>query len=155
MDVLLLSWFYLYDFRGFGCFYPPGPTLSWVGLLLLYSVAVPANYWVLGTTLLITIIISVLDFVIPAKGTKKIWLYGVWGTTIGLIVGILAPIPFGFLIGPLLALIGELIFDLNDHKRFESSRRFVHSIKLYEIYTLRTVFGIVLWIVWQHKSELF
>jgi hypothetical protein len=36
------------------------------------SVAVPANYWVLGTTLLITIIISVLDFVIPAKGTKKL-----------------------------------------------------------------------------------
>jgi uncharacterized protein YqgC (DUF456 family) len=43
--------------------------------------------------LLITII-SVLDFVIPAKGTKKFGgsSYGVWGTTIGLIVGILAPI---------------------------------------------------------------
>jgi uncharacterized protein YqgC (DUF456 family) len=41
-----------------GSFLPvlPGPTLSWVGLLLLYfTVAVPANYWVL-TTLLITII---------------------------------------------------------------------------------------------------
>jgi uncharacterized protein YqgC (DUF456 family) len=47
--------------------------------------------------------ISVLDFVIPAKGTKK-WRQLLWGmTTIGLIVGILAPIPFGFLIGPLLA----------------------------------------------------
>jgi uncharacterized protein YqgC (DUF456 family) len=34
--------------------------------------------------LLITIIISVLDFVIPAKGTKKFGgsSYGVWGTTI-------------------------------------------------------------------------
>jgi hypothetical protein len=46
---------FLYDFRGLGSFTVlPGPTLSWVGLLLLYfTVAVPANYWVLGTTLLI------------------------------------------------------------------------------------------------------
>jgi uncharacterized protein YqgC (DUF456 family) len=50
---------------------------------LYFTVAVPANYWVLGTTLLITIIISVLDFVIPAKGTKFGGSsYGVWGTTI-------------------------------------------------------------------------
>jgi hypothetical protein len=33
----------------------PGPTLSWVGLPLVLTVAVPANYWVLGTTLLITL----------------------------------------------------------------------------------------------------
>jgi uncharacterized protein YqgC (DUF456 family) len=50
---------------------------------LVLTVAVPANYWVLGT-LLITIIISVLDFVIPAKALKKFGgsSYGVWGTTI-------------------------------------------------------------------------
>jgi uncharacterized protein YqgC (DUF456 family) len=71
---------------------------------LVLTVAVPANYWVLGTTLLITIIISVLDFVIPAKGTKK---FG--GSSMG--YGELLLInrwyscsnPFGFLIGPLLA----------------------------------------------------
>ncbi|MES2851333.1 MAG: DUF456 domain-containing protein, partial [Bacteroidota bacterium] len=124
MDVLLLVLGFMCVILGiFGSFLPvlPGPSISWVGLALLYFTnAVPANYWILGIALLVTVIISVLDYVIPAKGTKRFGgsSYGVWGTNLGLIIGILAPIPFGFIIGPFVgALIGELIYDFKDHNR--------------------------------------
>lgn len=99
----------------------PGPSISWLGILLLYlTKALPMNYWVVGITLLITIILSVLDYMIPAKGTKRFGgsKYGIWGTNIGLVVGLLTPIPFGFLIGPFLgAFLGELVFDQDNHSR--------------------------------------
>ncbi len=99
----------------------PGPPISWIGLLLLYlSPGMEKNYWVLGITLLIAIIITILDYIIPAKGTKRFGgsKYGIWGTNIGLIVGIFAPIPFGFIIGPFVgAFIGELLYDRKDSTR--------------------------------------
>ncbi len=99
----------------------PGPPLSWVGLLLLYLCpGMERNYWILGTTLVIAIVIAILDYIIPAKGTKRFGgsKYGIWGTNIGLIVGIFAPIPFGFIIGPFVgALIGELLYDKKDSTR--------------------------------------
>lgn len=99
----------------------PGPPISWVGLLLLYLCpGMERNYWILGITLVIAIVIAILDYIIPAKGTKRFGgsKYGIWGTNIGLIVGILAPIPFGFIIGPFVgALIGELLYDRKDSTR--------------------------------------
>lgn len=93
----------------------PGPPISWVGLLLLQlSSAVTLNYWFLGITFIIAIVILILDYFIPAMGTKRFGgsRYGAYGTTIGLIVGIIAPIPFGILIGPFVgALIGEMVFN--------------------------------------------
>ena len=59
----------------FGSFMPilPGPTISWAGILLLYlTKAVENNYWVLGISLIVTLFISVLDYIIPAKGTKNL-----------------------------------------------------------------------------------
>ena len=106
MDFILITLGFLCIIVGLlGSFLPvlPGPSISWVGLALLYfTKAVPVNYWILGIALLITVVISVLDYVIPAKGTKKFGgsSYGIWGTNIGLVIGIFAPIPFGFLIGP-------------------------------------------------------
>ncbi len=102
-----------------GSFLPvlPGPILSWVGLLLLYlTQRVENNYWVLGFTLVITLVISVLDYVIPAKGTKHFGgtKYGIWGTNIGLIVGLFFP-PLGFIIGPFVgAFVGEMIYNSQD-----------------------------------------
>ena len=99
----------------------PGPPLSWIGLLILYTMpSIKFDYWTLGITFVLTLIIVILDYVIPSQGTKRFGgsKYGIWGTNIGLIVGILAPIPFGFIIGPFVgAFIGELIFDQNDSKR--------------------------------------
>ncbi|WP_177730144.1 DUF456 domain-containing protein [Flavobacterium inviolabile] len=106
-----------------GSFLPilPGPPISWVGLLLLYlTKGIPFSYWILGITLLIALAVAILDYIIPAKGTKKFGgsQYGIWGTNIGLIVGLIAPVPFGFIIGPFVgALVGELIYDSKDHHR--------------------------------------
>ncbi|TGD57668.1 DUF456 domain-containing protein [Flavobacterium humi] len=124
MDTLLLILGFVCVVAGiFGSFLPvlPGPSISWVGLLLLYLTdAVPNNYWVLGITLLVTVLITVLDYMIPAKGTRKFGgsSYGVWGTNIGLVVGLFVPIPFGFVIGAFLgAFVGEMIYDSQDQKR--------------------------------------
>lgn len=99
----------------------PGLPLSWLGLMSLFFVpGIATNYWLLGTTLVITIVLSVLDYIIPAKGTKMFGgtSYGIWGTNIGLVVGIFLPIPFAFLICPFLgAFIGELIYNSKDKNR--------------------------------------
>ena len=75
MDLFLLILGFICIIVGvFGSFLPilPGASISWVGLLLLYlTKVVPNNYWILGITLFITIVISILDYVIPAKGTKQ------------------------------------------------------------------------------------
>ncbi|KIA82625.1 DUF456 domain-containing protein [Flavobacterium sp. AED] len=166
MDIVLLILSFSCMITGiFGSFLPvlPGPSISWVGLLLLYfTKAVPANYWILGIALLITIIITILDYVIPSKGTKKFGgsSYGIWGTNIGLIIGIIVPIPFGFLLGPFVgALIGELIFDSKDHKRAlkAATGSFIGLLasSFMKFVVCVMYLGLFLTIVWQYKSELF
>ena len=50
----------------------PGSPLSWVGLLLIsLTSAVSLNYWLLSVTGIIVIIVTYLEFYIPAKGTKQ------------------------------------------------------------------------------------
>lgn len=98
-----------------GSFLPvlPGVPVSWLGLLLLhFTSAVPMNYTFLGITLLVTIIIFILQYTIPAYGAKRFGgsKSGMWGATIGLIIGIFLPIPGGILIGAFAgAFAGELI----------------------------------------------
>ena len=166
MDLLLLIiGFVLMVLGVFGSFLPvlPGPSLSWIGLVLLYFTnAVPVNYWILAITFLITVLISVLDYVIPAKGTKKFGgsSYGIWGTNIGLIVGIFAPIPFGFIIGPFVgAFIGELIYDYKDHGRaFKAATgSFIGFLasSFMKFVICMMYLGLFVWIVWDNKSGLF
>ena len=166
MDLLLLIIGFLFMIIGlFGSFLPvlPGPSISWLGLLLLYFTnAVPVNYWVLGISFLITAVVSVLDYVIPAKGTKKFGgsSYGIWGTNIGLIVGIFAPIPFGFIIGPFVgAFLGELLYDYKDHQRALKSATgsFIGFLaSSFMKFVICVMFlGLFLTIVWQNKSALF
>ncbi|MBO0324322.1 DUF456 domain-containing protein [Muricauda sp. CAU 1633] len=123
MDIALLILGFLLMLVGIlGSFLPvlPGPPISWVGLLLLYlTKAVPDNWWVLAITFVIAITITVLDYVIPAMGTKKFGgsKAGMWGTIIGLIIGLFLPIPGGFIIGAFLgAFVGELSNNI-DQKR--------------------------------------
>lgn len=166
MDSLLLIVGFVFMVVGvFGSFMPilPGSSISWLGLLLLYlTKAVPMNYWILGITLLIALIISVLDYVIPAQGTKKFGgsSYGIWGTNIGLIVGLFAPIPFGFIIGPFVgAFLGELLYDYKDHHRALSAATgsFVGFLasSFMKFLVCMTYFGLFIWIVWINKSGLF
>jgi uncharacterized protein YqgC (DUF456 family) len=166
MDLLLLLLGFFAVVLGiFGSFMPvlPGPSISWIGIALLYfTTAVPANYWILGISALITIALTILDYVIPAKGTKKFGgsPYGIWGTNIGLIVGIFTPIPLGFLIGPFVgALIGELIYDSKDHQRALKAATgsllgFLAS-SFMKFVVCMMYFGLFLWIVWQNKTTLF
>lgn len=124
MDYILLILSTLLVLAGIaGSFLPvvPGPPLGWLGLLCFYAIdSVTFNYWLLGITLAITLLISILDYIIPAQGTKRFGgsRYGVWGTNIGLLIGLIAPIPLGFIIGPFVgALLGELLFDYRNLKR--------------------------------------
>lgn len=166
MDILLLGVGLLFVILGvFGSFLPvlPGPSLSFIGLVLLYCTdAIPVNYWILGISLVITLLLTVLDYIIPARGTKKFGgsSYGIWGTNIGLIVGLLAPIPFGFIIGPFVgAFIGEIIYDNKDHQRALKAATgsfigFLASSFLKFIVCVMH-FGVFVWVVWQYKDKLF
>ena len=166
MDTILLLVGLICVIAGvFGSFMPvlPGPSISWVGLLLLYlTTAIPNNYWILGITLLATIVITILDYVIPAKGTKKFGgsSYGVWGTNIGLIIGFFIPIPFGFVVGAFLgAFIGELIYDKKDKKRALKAATgsflgFLASSFMKFVVCL-IFLGVFLYIVWQNSEKLF
>ncbi len=166
MDALLLVLGLICMIGGvLGSFLPvlPGPGLSWLGLLLLYlTEAVKMNYWILGISLLITIIISILDYVIPAQGTKRFGgsSYGVWGTNIGLIVGIFAPIPFGFIIGPFAgALVGELIYNSKDHNRaFKAATgSFIGFLasSFMKFVVCVAFFGLFAVVVWRNRVGLF
>lgn len=124
MDTILLILGFVCVVVGiFGSFLPvlPGPIVSWVGLLLLYfTEKVATNYWVLGISLVVVLIISILDYMIPAKGTKKFGgsSYGIWGTNIGMLVGVFVPIPFGFIVGAFVgAFVGELLYNSQDKNR--------------------------------------
>jgi uncharacterized protein YqgC (DUF456 family) len=98
-----------------GSFLPvlPGPLTSWVGLLIFHLAGVvPMNWTFLIITFIFALGIWILDYIIPAMGTKRFGgtKAGMIGTSVGLIVGLFSPIPGGIILGPFFgALIGELI----------------------------------------------
>ena len=98
-----------------GSFLPvlPGPITSWFGFLSLYlSNSIEVSKKLLIITLIVAIIIWILDYFIPAIGTKKFGgsKYGMIGTTVGLIIGLITPIPGGILIGPFLGAFVCLLY---------------------------------------------
>ncbi len=110
-----------------GCFLPvlPGPPLAYIALLLLQiGPEKPFTAKFLVITAVIVIAVTVLDYIVPALGTKK-WggsRYGMIGAVIGVIAGIFIFPPFGFLILPLLgAMIGEIITGAETDKAFKSA----------------------------------
>ena len=116
MDILLIITASLLMLLGLiGSFLPvlPGPLTSWFGLLIAhFTAAIPMNKPFLIITLIIAVLIWLLDYIIPAIGTKYFGgsRYGMIGATLGLLFGLLAPIPGGIIIGPFVgALIGEFL----------------------------------------------
>ncbi len=98
-----------------GCVAPvlPGVPLSYLGLLLLHwTDRVQFSWQFLVIWGVIVVVIQVLDYIIPAWGTKRFGgsKYGVWGSTIGLLLGLFMG-PWGIVIGPFLgAVLGELLY---------------------------------------------
>jgi len=99
-----------------GCILPvvPGPPLSFLALILIsiakhwHAFSPQFLYIMAGLTILVT----VLDYVVPAAGARKYGAskLGVWGSIIGMFVGLLFFPPWGMIFGAFLgALVGELI----------------------------------------------
>ena len=119
------------------------------------------NWTFLIITLIIAIGIWLLDYIIPAMGTKKFGgtKAGMIGTSIGLIVGLIAPIPGGIIIGPFFgALIGELLnkseFDKAIKAAFGSFLGFIASTFIKFIVAI-IFFGFFIVKVIDYKSVLF
>ncbi len=167
MDILLLVIGFILMLVGIlGSFLPvlPGPPISWVGLLLLYlTQAVSDDWWFLGVTAAVALIVFAMDYIIPAMGTKKFGgsRAGMIGTTLGLLVAIFFPILgiFGIIIWPFVgALIGELT-NKADQKTalkaaFGSFIGFLTGTFLKFVVTI-IFLGLFISTVWDYKAALF
>ncbi len=115
MDIFLLIIAFLFMLIGIiGCIVPglPGTPIAYAGMWIAQATERVDFTW---QTLLIwgivTIVVSVLDYVIPAWGTKRYGgtRWGVWGSTIGVFIGLFFGAA-GVILGPLVgAIIGELM----------------------------------------------
>lgn len=115
-----------------GCIVPviPGPPISYVGLLMLhftekYELST-SNENFLMIWFFIVALVTVLDYVVPIYGTKKFGgtKKGVWGSTIGLLIGLVfAPLGFvSIIIGPFLgAYIGEMMAQNDSPKAIKAA----------------------------------
>ncbi len=98
-----------------GCVLPviPGPPVSFVGLLLLhFTKFADFSYTFLLLWGCVAIIVTVLDYIVPIWGTKRLGgsKSGMWGAGIGLVLGLFFFPPIGILIGPFAgAVIGEAL----------------------------------------------
>lgn len=120
MDFLLIILGSIFMVVGLaGCILPviPGPPLGYIGLLLLHftqRIQFETNELVLWA--FIAIAITVADNVLPIWTTKKFGgsKAGVWGSTIGLILGLFFA-PIGIIVGPFLgAVLGEMLNKNNE-----------------------------------------
>lgn len=114
MDLILEITGLLLAFLGLvGSFLPviPGPLTSWLGLFLLHqSERIESDSSFLTVTFFIALSVFLVDYIIPALGTKKFGgsKKGIVGATIGVIIGVLFLGPLGILIGPFIgAFTGE------------------------------------------------
>ena len=134
MDYLLLILSIVILLLGFiGCVLPflPGPPLSFIGILILqftrFADLTPGTLLFLGG---LALIVQILDYIVPAWGTKKFGgtKYGAWGSILGLIAGLFflpAIGPFGIITilgGPFVgALIGEKIAGKDSDKAIRAA----------------------------------
>ncbi len=127
MDYFLISLGILFLLLGLaGGILPviPGPPLSYVGLLFLHFTddhSFSGNFLLLWAG--ITVVVYVLDFIIPAWGTKKFGgsKKGVIGSIVGLLIGMIFFGPLGIILGPFLgAFAGELLGGKNNNEAFKA-----------------------------------
>ncbi|GBD88985.1 hypothetical protein BMS3Abin03_02929 [bacterium BMS3Abin03] len=116
IEIILIAIGLLIAFIGIiGCVIPaiPGPPLNFLSLVIL-ELGIDTGYetefylsWAA-----ITLLVTVLDYALPIMGAKvyKASRFGIWGSVIGMIIGIIFFPPFGMIIGLFLgAVVGELL----------------------------------------------
>lgn len=116
LDILLITIGIIFVIAGIiGCVLPiiPGPTLSFIAILILQStnlVAMENN--LLWSLFGVTVVITIVDYIFPiwfvkkAGGSKK----ALMGSVVGLIIGMFAFPPIGIILGPFIgAFVGELM----------------------------------------------
>lgn len=115
MEIFLLVIAFLFILLGIvGSVVPglPGIPLAYVGLWIAQATErVDFSWQMLLIWGIVTVVVQVLDYVIPAWGTKRFGgtRYGVWGSIIGVFAGLWFG-AVGVIVGPLVgAILGELI----------------------------------------------
>lgn len=137
----------------------PGPPLSWVGLLLVYldkagAAAGAISFTSLMVWLAVVVVVTVLDYVVPAAMTKAVG--GHKAASVGAVVGLFAGIfltPIGMIAGSLLgAFLGELI--VADRGAWEA---FKASLGAFAGFMLGTVAKLIVcgWILWDIFTAVF
>lgn len=115
MDIFLLIVAFLCMLIGIiGCIIPglPGVPIAYLGLWIAQATdKIDFSWQFLLIWGIVTIVVSILDYIVPAWGTKHYGgtKYGVWGSTIGVFVGLFFG-AVGVILGPLVgAVLGEMI----------------------------------------------
>ena len=114
MDIaLLIIAFILIVIGIIGCIVPglPGTPIAYAGLWIAQATdRVDFSWQFLLIWGIVTLVVSVLDYAVPAWGTKQFGgtKYGVWGSTLGVFVGLLFG-AVGVILGPL---VGAILFEL-------------------------------------------
>ncbi|MBQ6790844.1 MAG: DUF456 domain-containing protein [Paludibacteraceae bacterium] len=125
MDITLIVIAFVLMLIGIiGCIVPglPGTPIAYAGLWVAQATdKIDFSWQFLLIWGIVTVVIFVLDYIVPAWGTKKYGgtKWGVWGSTIGVFVGLFFGAA-GVILGPLVgAILGELISgkQLNDALR--------------------------------------
>ncbi len=125
MDIVLIILGSLFVMIGLvGCILPiiPGPPLAYIGLLFLHftqRIQFESNELFLWA--FIAVAVTIADNVLPIWTTKKFGgsKAGVWGSTIGLILGLFFA-PLGIIVGPFVgAVLGEMLNN-NNEKAFKA-----------------------------------
>ena len=125
MDILLIILGAICLLTGIiGCILPvlPGVPLAYVGILLLQlTERVQFSWQFLVIWAVVVVVVQALDYFVPAWGTKRFGgsKWGVWGSTIGMLIGLFFGV-WGIILGPF---IGAVVFELIDGKNTRAALR--------------------------------
>ncbi|NOZ60260.1 MAG: DUF456 domain-containing protein [Calditrichaeota bacterium] len=99
-----------------GCVVPgmPGPPLSFIGLLILaiaQHFTPPLTSQLVLIMAVLMVVVTILDYIIPVAGAKKYGAskWGIWGSILGMILGLLFFPPLGIIIG---AFLGAVVVEM-------------------------------------------
>ncbi len=141
-----------------GCILPvlPGPLLSFCALILLAWI----KHWqIFSQTFLmvmgaVTALLILLDYVAPALGAKKYGASkrGLWGSAIGMIIGIFFIPPWGMIVG---AFIGALVGELASGKSGRNALRAGWGILIGNVFVVGLKLAFTAVVLFYYIKEMF